>query len=155
MTRRDSAESSKGDFAVATSRTTGRALLHPAVRQGIVWTTVSSHPAPDISSPDAGHGSALWLDPGGFTVRPAGSDPTRSILPSLLAAPPRRLDEYGPRLEVAQKPSSDVAAPVQLRAVAEDETSPCQTLSNHSPTNDKSFVSSIISLKNSNTDITP
>ena len=57
-----------GDFAVAPSHTTGRALLHPAVRQRIDRIAASRLPASDISSPSAGEGSALWPDPGSFTA---------------------------------------------------------------------------------------
>ena len=57
-----------GDFAAAPSHTTGRALLHPAVRQRIDRIAGSRLPASDISLPSAGEGSALWPNPGSFTA---------------------------------------------------------------------------------------
>ena len=57
-----------GDFTAAPSHTTGRALLHPAVRQGIGCPALLTPTSLDIPSSSAGEGSALWLNPGGFTA---------------------------------------------------------------------------------------
>ena len=57
-----------GGLSVAPSHTTGRALLHPAVRQRIGRKAGSRLPASDISSPSAGKGSALWPNPSSFTA---------------------------------------------------------------------------------------
>jgi hypothetical protein len=48
--------------------TTGRALLHPAVRQGIGCSAIPVPIALDVPSRGAGEGSALWLNPGSFTA---------------------------------------------------------------------------------------
>jgi len=57
-----------GGFAVAPSHTTGRALLHPAVRQGMGCTAIPAPTSLDVPSSSAGEDSALWLNPGSFTA---------------------------------------------------------------------------------------